>query len=173
MTHLFLQIASIFQDYFTSGERVEGYLRKWAASLAALLQLCRLLRAACLHTVKRLPAHAVQHCPAWLSVQSSSSLWMLFLGVHYRCSARPWVLLSKWGEMGRNENPESVEQWDIGFKSFMAISKGFYSWCCARYIYRASSIELECNCKSRFVCLWRKETVKVLMSRVFHHVYWL
>ena len=85
----------------------------------------------------------------------------------------PWELLCKWGEMGRDENPESVEQWDLGFKSVVAISKAFYSWRHARCIYWVSGAELERDLKGRFVgrrryknftlqafYLWRKKTAK-------------
>lgn len=117
--------------------------------LAAQLQLCRLLQAVCLHKASCGTYSTAMPC---LTVHAvPPSLWMHFLGVHYSCSVRPWELLCKWGAMGRDENPESVEQWDIGFKSFMAISKGFHSWCRAHYFYRVSSTELESNSKSRFV----------------------
>lgn len=119
-----------------------------------------------------------------VAVHAVLSLWVLFLGVHYSCTARPRELLSKWGKMGRDENPESVEQWDIGFKSCMAISKDFYSWCRTHYIWAVSSTEN--NSKSRLVCvgwggagggwwqkshsisfcLGRRKIVKALMSVV-------
>lgn len=121
---------------------------KWVTSSAAPPELCRLLRAPCLHKACCGTYSTVMPC---LAVHAVLSLWMLFLGVHYSCAASAWELLSKWGEMGRDENPESVEQWDVGFKSCMAISKDFYSWCRARYIWGVSSIELENNSKSRFV----------------------
>lgn len=87
-----------------------------------------------------------------VAVHAVLSLWMLFLGVHYSSVVWAWELLSKWGEMGIDENPESVEQWDVGFKSCMAISKDFYSWCHTQYVWGVSSTELENNSKVRFVC---------------------
>lgn len=153
-------------EWFMS-EKVNRHPRNWMTSLTALLQLCRLLRAACLHKA------------------SCGSQYSNALAVHavlFSVDAFPWSSLQLLSEAlraplqmrrdGRDENPESVEQWDIGFKSFMAISKDFYSWCCAHYICRVSSTELECNSKSRFVshpigfCPGRRKLVKALMSLV-------
>lgn len=90
----YLQIPSVFLNGSWAKELID-ILENWVTSLTAL-QLCRLLRAACLHKASCGTYSTVM---PWLSIQSCSR-WMLFLGVHYSCSARPWELLCKWGEMG-------------------------------------------------------------------------
>lgn len=105
-----------------SGERLSGRLRKRVTVLGTLLQLCRSLGAACLRNA----AHAVRYypCLAVHAVLLSDIFSLEFITAAQQGPESSSANEKRWGEM---KNPESIEQWDMGFKSFIAISKDFYS----------------------------------------------